>query len=390
VTDSSRFLDLAAVALARSDGVRLVHRGDVLAASSPWDGWDQVLVADGIGAPPAIFVFANADGLGVPEAQAKINELVENLRLRTRPSPVPVNLTAVFVFDQIQPADARRISRLAPQAYYAEISPHTLVVDLGRATVYGRRALGLAPSGVAGRLKGAAVAARGGEHVDPYEMARAERQAQTTREEFVSRMSTRTPVVTYAVLALIVGVFLLEYQSSNGRFGARTLLEYGAMKPSLVNHGEVWLLLTLMFVHLSILHILFNGIALYSLGTFVERIYGSLRYAVIYFVSGLGASLASYLYMVLAHENIISGGASGAIFGIAGVVMVMGVLGDSVVPRAVAIQLSLSMLVLVVLNIAFDFTTPEIDWRAHVGGLIVGMILGYFLAPRQEPQPLTV
>jgi rhomboid protease GluP len=84
-----------------------------------------------------------------------------------------------------------------------------------------------------------------------------------------------------------------------------------------------------------------------------------------------------------AHENSqIAAGASGAIFGVAGVLIVLGVLRHTVVPRAMALQLSVYMGVLIVMNIAFDFTNPQIDVRAHLGGLVVGLVLGYLLAPR--------
>lgn len=168
-----------------------------------------------------------------------------------------------------------------------------------------------------------------------------------------------------------------------------TLVRFGAMQPHLIqSRHEWWLLLTSMFVHVGFLHILFNSIALYSVGTLVERVFGHARFALVYFASGLFASLSSFAYFIwVSHQMyVVAAGASGAIFGILGAVIVLGVLRRSIVPRAIAIQMSVFVAVITVLNLAFDTVTPQIDYRAHVGGLVMGLVLGYVLAPRVPVQ----
>ncbi len=392
---ANNFMELSALELIRSEGVRIVfgpgQPQDRIDLVSGMSEWQQILVGDGPGVQPSIFAFAPGDDLDREAIEQLQDTFVRRIASSQSgrsgsSSPLTLRLVTILYFRSIAPSEARTISRIVPGQFYQGLRPQLWVVDLSTARVWSGRRL-RPPSRAERAVELAAREARSGRPVDSMEVALVQEESETQRWQFVSRMRSGAPYVTYALLGLIWLVFLLESLYRGGPGSGRDLLHFGALQPILVQHGEWWLLLTAMFVHVSILHIGFNSIALYSIGNLVERIYGSLRYAVIYFVSGIFASLASFGFLVLTHHtHEVAAGASGAIFGIAGVVIVLGVLRHSIVPRAVALQLSVFMLVLIVVNIGLDAFTPGIDIRAHIGGLVVGLVLGYVMAPRSAVQ----
>jgi rhomboid protease GluP len=394
MSSSRRFLELAALELIQTAGVRLIKgpgfHGQLPDIVGGMPDWDQILIGDGAGVPPAVYAFTRADGLELSGIENMFEALVERVtaaQVQRRPGFGPgVKLVAIFYFNAINPTTAKRITRLAPKRFHEGLKPEVWVADLSAPRLYAPRGpLSLLPSNAERAVKRALEAAAEGIEVDPSELVYAQNTNETQRARFVSAMRQNVPYVTYALLAAIWIVFLLEYFARGGSFNNDVLLEFGAMQPVLIQKGEVWLLFTTMFVHVGWLHIGSNSIALYSIGTIVERIYGHVRYAFIYLASGLFASVASYLFMLARGDtNNIAAGASGAIFGIAGVVIALGVRKDSVVPRAVAVQLSVFMLVLIAVNIVYDTFTPQIDITAHVGGLALGFILGYLLAPTNQ------
>ena len=394
MSHSRRFLELAALELIQSEGLRVV-KGPQTHAQLPsvvtgMPDWDEILVADGVGVRPAVYAFARGDGLELSGIESMFESLVEQVaasQVQSRAGFGPgLKLTAIFYFNAINPTTAKRVTRLAPRRYHEGLKPQVWVADLSQRRLYVPRGpLSILPSNGERAVTRALKAASEGAEVDAGHLAYAQHTAETQRAQFASVMRRNVPYVTYALLAAIWFVFLLETLAPGGSTSDNVLLEYGAMQPVLVERGEWWLLFTTMFVHVGLLHIGSNSIALYSIGTIVERIYGHIRYAFIYFASGLFASAASYLVMVERGDpHNIAAGASGAIFGIAGVVIALGVRKDSVVPRAVAIQLSVFMLVLIAVNIVYDTFTPQIDISAHIGGLALGFILGYLLAPTNQ------
>ncbi len=145
----------------------------------------------------------------------------------------------------------------------------------------------------------------------------------------------------------------------------------------LIMQGEYWRLLTATFLHGNLLHILFNGYALYLLGQEVERVFGTARFLATYFLAGLAGSIASYALSVQP-----SVGASGAIFGLIGALSIFYYLNRQVLGDAGRSQLQ-SMAAIVVLNLLIGFGgRGVIDNYAHIGGLIGGAIAGWMLAPR--------
>jgi rhomboid protease GluP len=141
--------------------------------------------------------------------------------------------------------------------------------------------------------------------------------------------------------------------------------------------GEVWRLGTSIFLHVDLLHIAFNSYALLAFGPRVERPYGWLRFPLIYFLSGLAGSALSFLF-----SPSPSVGASGAIFGLIGVV---GTYLYRYRDRIAAGRARLANVLGVIgYNLLYGFMVPAVDNWAHIGGLLAGLALGWFLAPRYE------
>ena len=354
--------------------------------------WDEILVGDGIGVHPAIYAFARADGLEQSGIENMFEALVERAsmaQVQRRPGLGPgIKLVAVFYFNAINSTTAKRISRLAPKRFHEGLKPQVWVVRPVRPKV-------IRPSG---HPHAVAVERGAGSQPGPAgggAGSGCRRFRPGVRTEYCREPARRLRGDHSSQRALrdlrAAGRYLVRLSTGNagagGSMSNNVLLEYGGLQPALVQKHEWWLLFTTMFVHAGLLHIGSNSIALYSVGTLVERVYGHAKYALIYFASGLFASAASLSIMFLRGEFLqVAVGASGAIFGIAGVVIALGVRKDSVVPRAVALQLSVFMLVLIGVNIAYDFFTPQIDISAHIGGLAIGFILGYLLAPTHRPE----
>lgn len=130
-----------------------------------------------------------------------------------------------------------------------------------------------------------------------------------------------------------------------------------------VAEGEWWRLITAGFLHAGLMHLLFNCLALYTLGTPFEAFYGRTRYVILLLISLVAGSYASITFNA---ENQVSVGASGAIFGLFGALLVVGrSLGAETRPT----------LTLLAINTVIAIAVPNIDWRAHLGGLAGGVVV---------------
>lgn len=199
-------------------------------------------------------------------------------------------------------------------------------------------------------------------------------------------MSRARSPVTIAIMIAIVIVFVAETLSGIPLFGVgshpdsiRTLARLGAITPGLLESGELWRLVTAMFLHIGLLHLFLNLWALFQLGSVFETMFGSLRFTITYFVSGVIASLASVLF-----TNSISAGASGAIFGILGALIVSIRRSPLWRNQAWTRGLIQQLIGWAFLNILIGFT-PGIDNAAHIGGFVAGLALG--LLPHRLPPP---
>jgi rhomboid protease GluP len=192
------------------------------------------------------------------------------------------------------------------------------------------------------------------------------------------RLPFAKPILTYVLLAANAVYFGAE-TLMGGSTAIRTLVQLGAQVNLLVAAGQYWRLVTAMFLHIGLAHLAFNMYALFSLGRDLEGFYGSLRFAAIYFISGLAGNVAYYA----AGPNALSAGASGAIFGLIGAEIAFLVSNRSLF-GSFRRQRLLNLAFLVVVNLAFGFMGRGINNLAHVGGLICGLVLGFALTPRHR------
>jgi len=186
------------------------------------------------------------------------------------------------------------------------------------------------------------------------------------------------PVVTYVLLGLILLAFGAE-TLAGGSTETEVLIKLGAKYTPLIALGEYWRLFTAMFLHIGWMHLAFNAYALVAIGTDLERIVGWARFLVIYLLSGLFGSLASYAF-----SPHLSAGASGAIFGVIGALGAFFALYRERLGQWGRGRLG-NILFLIAINLFFGFTNPGIDNYGHLGGLLSGAVLGLVLAPRYQP-----
>lgn len=177
--------------------------------------------------------------------------------------------------------------------------------------------------------------------------------------------------VTMVLLAATIIVSVSALISDQGT----ALIEALALDRAAVVAGEYARLWTVTLVHGSFLHLFFNMYALYLLGPIVERWYGSIRFLLIYLACAAAGSTAS---IVFSGEGI-SVGASGAIFGLFGLLLAAGRIHHPVDRQSRMIVSQLGFLILI--NIAFGFAVPGIDNAAHLGGLAAGLWIGAVLPP---------
>ena len=200
-----------------------------------------------------------------------------------------------------------------------------------------------------------------------------------------SRLSPDTNI-TFALMGIIVVIFVLQSVEQGSSFdvawpacfgGSKIIHDWASCGPAMIEGGELWRLFTLMFLHGNVAHIMFNALALYSLGMDMERIYGRYRFLFIYIFGGLIGSLLSFL---VRGPSEFSVGASGAIFAVAGMNLSffyiyrnkLGELGQ---------DRFRSMLRVVGINLVIGFLLIRVNNLAHIGGLIGGAALGYIFLP---------
>lgn len=193
-------------------------------------------------------------------------------------------------------------------------------------------------------------------------------------------MNLRRAPVTYLLLAAIAAVFVAE-TVLGGSSDPRVLVLLGANVPRLVEAGQWWRLVASTFLHIGLLHLFFNGWALYQLGQLFEVWMGSARMAAVYFASGIAGSAASVLFPASAY--MVSAGASGAIFGLLGALIAFLLRRHQrLTPAAKSLLLQLAFWA--VLNVILGFTMAGVDNAAHLGGCLIGVAVGWRLRPRWE------
>jgi rhomboid protease GluP len=229
--------------------------------------------------------------------------------------------------------------------------------------------------------------------------------ADSENVRFARAILDRPYKFTLACFVLNLFVFLLMWQSSGLSFGVLShgfpepvLISYGAMLNALIrppNH-QWWRLVTAIFVHNNIYHLLMNMFSLLILGLFVEKLYGSAKFVVFLMVSGIAGSLASYLTLrpALAHgllgtfifrsDDVTAAGASGALFGLVGVLFVFGIKFRRELPEGFKRAFGTGLLPVILINLFIGFLGRSfIGNAAHLAGLLSGAALALFVDYRR-------
>jgi rhomboid protease GluP len=185
------------------------------------------------------------------------------------------------------------------------------------------------------------------------------------------------PLWTFIFLGANVLVWL-AMTIMGGSQDPGVLVFFGAKYNPLIVAGQYWRLLTACFVHIGIVHLLFNSYALFSFGLEVERRFGRSRFLALYILSGLAGSVLSFI-----GSTKLSAGASGAIFGLVGAMIAYFATYRDEFGQWGKRQLR-SVLLVAGYNLIWGFITPGIDYLGHIGGLLGGLALGWAYCPRYE------
>ena len=194
-----------------------------------------------------------------------------------------------------------------------------------------------------------------------------------------------TPVLIYANIF----VFLLMVLFGMNVFtpSIDTLIRWGGNIRYLTINGQLWRLFTCVFLHGGILHLVFNMYALLYAGSILERVIGKDKFLFAYIISGIAASVAS----LIIHESVVSVGASGAIFGLFGVLLPLLAAKECNFQNISINKMLLNTSIFVLYSIMAGFNTSGIDNAAHIGGLLTGVMIGVFysLMAKGRIRPIT-
>lgn len=187
----------------------------------------------------------------------------------------------------------------------------------------------------------------------------------------------KIPYISYIIMAICIIMFVITMGGTN----LQILLKYGANLDILTKSGDYFRLVSSMFLHMGIFHILFNMYALYIIGPQVEGFFGKWKFVIIYFASGICGSIMSMAF----NPNTISVGASGAIFGLFGALLYFannyrGYIGSVIKSQIVPV---------IAINLVLSFMIQGVDIWAHIGGLIGGLITANMLGTNDEDVKLS-
>ena len=183
--------------------------------------------------------------------------------------------------------------------------------------------------------------------------------------------------VTAALVGVNVLVFLITVAQGQGSItpGGK-LFTQGELVGLYVGQGDYWRLFTVMFLHGGVLHIAFNMFALWWLGSIVEQLIGPVRFLLVYVASGLAGSAGALLVSGLYVPTV---GASGAIFGIMGALLILEFMQTG--------SLAGQAMTMIVINLALTAAIPGISIGGHLGGLVGGIVGTFALAKTRYMQP---
>ena len=206
------------------------------------------------------------------------------------------------------------------------------------------------------------------------------------RRYFEEGLARTTPWGTWSLIAFCLAMFVLA--SVWGGIGdgfqvvlnrtqnSLRLIRFGANYVPLLKHGQWWRLVGSMFMHVGTLHLLVNMYVLYLVGSRLEKFYGNVKFLTLYGIAGILGALVSSFF-----NRGVCAGASGAIFGLCGAAALIGIRFRKEIPNIIRNRLTGGMVFFILFNLAFGFTSSQIDNEAHIGGLVAGLIFAFLIPP---------
>ena len=199
----------------------------------------------------------------------------------------------------------------------------------------------------------------------------------------MNRKPSYIPVATIAFAAInIIVFFVLEIMGNTE--DADYMMLIGAVFPDCIqNDGEYWRLLTATFMHFGFEHLLNNMLILLCAGPILEKALGHIKYTILYLLAGVGGSTLSYLQMLKSGDYAVSAGASGAIFGIIGALLWIVICHKGRYETLTG----KGLLFMIVISLYYGVSTGGIDNWGHIGGLLMGFLMGILLY-RKKGKPV--
>lgn len=196
-------------------------------------------------------------------------------------------------------------------------------------------------------------------------------------KEYEFEFKTKVPVVTYAFITINILVYILIYLYSikSGTSYTELLYDFGAKVNSKILTGEYFRFITPIFLHANITHLLINCYSLYAVGVSVEKIFGRFKFLTVYMIAGILGNIASFMFSP--NWGI---GASGAIFGLLGALLYFGLERPALFKKF----FGHNILVMIVINLTYGFSTTGIDNFAHIGGLIGGFLASGIISKSEK------
>lgn len=190
-------------------------------------------------------------------------------------------------------------------------------------------------------------------------------------------------------IGINVGIFVLMCLA--GGFAVTSsdpavLLGFGAKQNSLIaGQHQYWRLITSIFIHIGFIHLFLNNYALWIIGQEIERIYGSARFVVLYLATGIVGSVGSYVF----NPEATSAGASGAIFGLFGVMATFAFKYRREIPELLSREIKRRVIPIIAINLVFGFSVRIVDNAAHIGGLLTGIALALAVPYKRPHERIT-
>lgn len=182
--------------------------------------------------------------------------------------------------------------------------------------------------------------------------------------------NNRFPILTSILMLINIGIWLLM-ETSGGSYNREVLIKYGALyAPLVINGGEYWRLFTANFVHIGATHLFFNCFSLFIFGSRLEKYMSRLQFAGVYIgaaLFGTGFSLTSHLFT---NTYAITAGASGAIYGLIGSIIVC----SKLTGKSIDGLNDYIMIIFFVMGMAISIVSPNVDVNAHLGGFVGGIL----------------